>query len=74
MLVSAAPGWEFADLGGAHHVGGGSHGSLTAADSLVPLLTVGFESPISSITDVAPAILERFGVEPPSYARLPHAA
>ena len=74
VLVSAIPGWEFADLGGAHHVGGGSHGSLTAADSLVPLMTVGFESSISSITDIAPAILERFGVEPPSYARLPHAA
>ena len=37
-------------------------------------MTVGFESSISSITDIAPAILERFGVEPPSYARLPHAA
>ena len=74
VLVSATPGWEFADLGGAHHAGGGSHGSLTAADSLVPLLTVGFEAPVASITDVAPAILERFGVEPPSYARLAHAA
>ena len=29
VLVSAAPGHEFADLGGGHHVGGGSHGSLT---------------------------------------------
>ena len=28
VLVSAAPGWEFADLAGRHHVGGGSHGSL----------------------------------------------
>ena len=43
-------------------------------DSLVPLVTVGFDTPVSSITDVAPAILERFGVEPPAYARLPHAA
>jgi len=33
VLVSAAPGWEFADLGGRHHAGGGSHGSLAATDS-----------------------------------------
>ena len=43
VIVSAAPGWEFADSGGAHHVGGGSHGSLRAEDSLVPLITAGFE-------------------------------
>ena len=30
VLVSAAPGWEFADLAGLHHAGGGSHGSLAA--------------------------------------------
>ena len=41
VVVSAADGWEFADLGGRHHLGGGSHGSLTAGDSLVPVLTVG---------------------------------
>ena len=41
VLLSAAPGWEFADLGGRHHAGGGSHGSLAASDSLVPMLTVG---------------------------------
>ena len=33
VLVSAADGWEFADLGGRHHLGGGSHGSLLAGDS-----------------------------------------
>ena len=31
-------GWEFADLGGRHHAGGGSHGSLAAGDSEVPML------------------------------------
>ena len=31
VLVSAAPGWEFVDLGGASHLGGGSHGSLEAS-------------------------------------------
>ena len=30
LLVSAAEGWELADLGGRHHAGGGSHGSLVA--------------------------------------------
>ncbi len=34
VLLSAAPGHEFADLGGQAHVGGGSHGSLRAEDSL----------------------------------------
>src|SRR2546421_979107 len=28
VIVSAAPGFEFADLAGRHHSGGGSHGSL----------------------------------------------
>ena len=41
VLVSAAPGWEFVDLAGRHHTGGGSHGSLAASDSEVPMLTVG---------------------------------
>jgi hypothetical protein len=68
LLVSAAAGFEFADLGGRHHAGGGSHGSLDAGDSLVPMLCVGVERLPGSITEVAPAILEHFGVEPPPYA------
>ena len=44
LIVSAAPGWEFADLAGRHHSGGGSHGSLTAGDSEVPMLTVGLDA------------------------------
>jgi hypothetical protein len=67
VLVSAAPGFEFADLGGRHHAGGGSHGSLAPEDSLVPMLAVGIDRLPSSITEVAPAILEHFGVEPPPY-------
>ena len=43
VIVSAAPGYEYADSGGAHHAGGGSHGSLRAEDSIVPLITAGFE-------------------------------
>ena len=36
VLVSAAEGWELADAGGRHHLGGGSHGSLVAGDTLRP--------------------------------------
>ena len=62
VLVSAAPGWEFRDLGGRHHAGGGSHGSLTAADSEVPMLTVGVEGEAARIADVAPLALAHFGL------------
>jgi len=65
LLVSAAEGWELADLGGRHHVGGGSHGSLVAGDSLVPLVTVGLGADVRRITDVAPAVLAHFGVAVP---------
>src|SRR5205085_3976097 len=37
VLLSAAPGYEFVDWGGADHVGAGSHGSLHRDDSLGPL-------------------------------------
>src|SRR5262249_714841 len=33
VIVSPAEGFEFVDLGGGHHAGGGSHGSLAACDS-----------------------------------------
>jgi predicted AlkP superfamily pyrophosphatase or phosphodiesterase len=69
LIVSAAPGFEFADLAGRHHAGGGSHGSLTRGDSEVPMLTIGLGVQPQSIVEVAPAILEHFGVEPPSYAQ-----
>ena len=66
LLVSASEGWELADLGGRHHAGGGSHGSLVAGDSLVPLVTVGLEAELRRITDVAPAMLEHFDVPVPA--------
>jgi hypothetical protein len=69
LIVSAAPEVEFADLAGRHHAGGGSHGSLAAGDSSVPVLAVGLEAEIASIVDVAPAVLAHFGVEAPAYAR-----
>jgi type I phosphodiesterase/nucleotide pyrophosphatase len=65
VLVSAAPGHEFADWGGADHVGGGSHGSLHRDDSLGVLLMCGVEVPERahwSISDVSSVVLEHFGV------------
>jgi hypothetical protein len=76
LLVSAAEGWELADIGGRHHAGGGSHGSLVAGDSIVPLLTIGVDAEPARITEVTPAVLAHFGVERPpsmSTAALAHA-
>jgi predicted AlkP superfamily pyrophosphatase or phosphodiesterase len=56
VLVSAAAGWEFADLAGLHHAGGGSHGSLLAGDSEVPMLGIGIEPP-GRTTEVKNALL-----------------
>ena len=61
VLVSAAPGWEFRDLAGRHHAGGGSHGSLTAGDSEVPMLIVGVEGEAEHIADVAALALGHLG-------------
>jgi hypothetical protein len=73
VLVSATEGWELLDGGGRHHLGGGSHGSLVAGDSLVPLIASGFDEPPfppdPSITDIAPVALEQFGVPPPASMR-----
>jgi hypothetical protein len=73
VIVSAARGWEFVDLGGRHHAGGGSHGSLLAGDSAVPMLAVGLEGAAlpenPSVTDLAPLVLAHFGVQPPASMR-----
>jgi hypothetical protein len=75
LIVSAAAGYEFVDLGGRDHSGGGSHGSLSAADSEVPMLTVGVTELPATIADIAPVVLRHFGVQPRSYGRaLPVAA
>lgn len=68
VLVSAAEGFEFADLGGGHHAGGGSHGSLTAGDSTVPLLGIGIAPEAASITEIQGLVLSHFGVPLPAYA------
>jgi hypothetical protein len=70
ILVSATEGYELADAGGRHHLGGGSHGSLLAADSLVPMLASGFDAnPLPEepgIVDLMPLTLGHFGVVRPS--------
>jgi len=62
VLVSAREGWEFTDLGGRHHAGGGSHGSLCAGDSEVPMLAIGLDAPPASITEITPAVVARLAV------------
>jgi hypothetical protein len=62
VIVSAALDYEFVDLGGRHHSGGGSHGSLVAGDSEVPMLSVGAGEPPDSITGLAPLVLRHFGI------------
>jgi Type I phosphodiesterase / nucleotide pyrophosphatase len=68
VLLSAAPGFEFVDWGGADHVGGGSHGSLHRDDSEGVLLLGGLDVPEReewALTDVAPLVLQHFGVPLP---------
>ena len=64
VIVSAAPGWEFVDLAGQSHIGGGSHGSLDAADSEVPMLTVGLGPPPASITGIKQLVVDHFAAKP----------
>jgi hypothetical protein len=68
VLVSAEPGFEFVDWGGADHLGGGSHGSLHRDDSEGVLLLCGLDAPERgewALTDVAPLVLRHFGVPLP---------
>lgn len=65
VLLSAAPGYEFLDWGGAAHVGGGSHGSLHVSDSLAPLVLCGIDLPRQApgqwaIRDVASLVRKHF--------------
>jgi hypothetical protein len=68
VLVSAAPGYEFVDWGGADHVGGGSHGALHRGDSLGALVMCGTgpgavpERVQWTIRDVVPAVTDHFGI------------
>ena len=70
VLASARPGWEFLDWGRSHHIGGGSHGSLHANDSLGTLLWCGTGPEDSAardqwaLNDIAPLVLDHFGATP----------
>ena len=67
VLVSPPLGVEYVDLGGRHHVGGGSHGSLAAGDSTVPVLAAGL--PLTGglrVVDFAPLALRALGIAPPA--------
>ncbi len=69
VQLSAAPGYEFVDWGGADHVGGGSHGSLHATDSLGALVWCGTGPDSSSVReqwslrDVAGMVREHFAAQ-----------
>src|ERR1700754_1329829 len=63
LLASARPGYEFLDWGGAHHIGGGSHGSLHANDSNATLLWCGTGPQKDAreqwaLRDITPMVLE----------------
>lgn len=68
VLLSAGAGYEFADWGGMAHVGGGSHGSLHASDSLGVLAWSGDRLPARdareewSLRDLVGMVTEHFGL------------
>jgi hypothetical protein len=68
VVASATPGYEFLDAGGQTHLGGGSHGSLHAVDSLVPLAFSGLDAELEglpeqpSIGDLASVVRSHFGI------------
>jgi hypothetical protein len=63
LIVSPPAGVELTDLAGRSHLGGGSHGSLDAGDSEVPMLTVGIDAPVPRrIVDLKQLALAHLGV------------
>ena len=67
VLATARPGYEFLDWGGAHHVGGGSHGSLHANDSNAVLIWTGTGPEKTAreqwaLRDIVPMVTEHFGL------------
>ncbi len=66
VLVSAALGTEFEDIGGRSH-DGGSHGSLLAGDSVAPLITSGVGMPGAApgwwrLADIAGIVAQHAGL------------
>ncbi len=75
VLVSAAEGCEFTDLGGRHHAG--RRQPRLARSRATPRCrcsSVGLDSEPAGITDIAPLALAHFGVALPPYARPPSRA
>jgi hypothetical protein len=76
VVVSLAPGYECVDWGGTSHAGGGSHGALSAGDSLGPLLFCGLEPGTAELRDqwmlrdVAGLITGHFGLDEGSELRV----
>lgn len=69
LWATARPGYEFCLAETSIHAGGGSHGSLHALDSIVPLLVAGAPPGIELPThprsvDVVPLCLNIFGLKP----------
>lgn len=68
VLASARPRWEFLDWGRAHHIGGGSHGSLHANDSLGSLIWCGTGPESAAVReqwtlrDIVPMVLDHFAL------------
>ena len=61
VVVTPKLTYEFKDLGGGDHRGGGDHASLHAQDSLVPFMSTLDAPPLHPTTiDVAPHILKHF--------------
>jgi len=64
VVVSAASGYEYFAVGAPFHPGGGSHGSLEAEDSTVPMIISGLPVSVKNprIIDLYTMILDHFGL------------
>lgn len=73
LIISPTDGYEFSDAGGRTHLGGGSHGALTAGDSIVPVIAAGLQTPVLPprlrTTDLASIVLRELEIEIPASMR-----
>jgi len=69
VVLSAGPGYEFVDWGGADHLGGGSHGSLHRSDSEGALILCGVgprrrdAKARWTLRDIVPLVRRHFALE-----------
>jgi predicted AlkP superfamily pyrophosphatase or phosphodiesterase len=78
LWATARPGSEFRFSGSQVHVGGGSHASLHALDSVIPLIVAGAPPDLSlpahlRTVDVTPLCLSILGLTPPQPVGASHA-